>query len=133
MKQKIGGYRNGEEWPDPGETLEVPDHEGDDLITAGYAEPDREELDAPGPQATAEADGEPTADGGPQATAEADGEPAEDGGPQAAAPAEVEPSPLEHGDAFLSGDEIREAEGLEPVEPSPDVVDDDTITGDPAE
>lgn len=38
MKRHITGTRNGEEWPPRGGTLEVPDHEGADLITAGLAE-----------------------------------------------------------------------------------------------
>jgi hypothetical protein len=37
MKQRIGGYRNGEPWPEPGASIDVPDHEADDLITQGYA------------------------------------------------------------------------------------------------
>lgn len=38
MKTRIGGYRNGQEWPAPGGHIDVPDHEGRDLIAAGYAE-----------------------------------------------------------------------------------------------
>lgn len=37
MRIKIGGYRNGEEWPDAGGTIDVPDHEADSLIANGYA------------------------------------------------------------------------------------------------
>lgn len=39
MLTNITGSRNGEEWPRPGGTLDVPDHEGVDLIANGYAEP----------------------------------------------------------------------------------------------
>lgn len=38
MKTRIGGFRNGQEWPAPGGHLDVPDHEARDLIAAGYAE-----------------------------------------------------------------------------------------------
>lgn len=50
MITKIGGYRNGEEWPDTGGVVEVPDHEGRDLIVAGYAE----ENDGPDPAVEAQ-------------------------------------------------------------------------------
>lgn len=36
----ITGSRNTIPWPGPGETLDVPDHEGADLISQGYAEAD---------------------------------------------------------------------------------------------
>lgn len=42
MRSNIGGYRNGEEWPRRGGTLDVPDHEGRDLIAAGHAEEARD-------------------------------------------------------------------------------------------
>lgn len=38
MKTRIGGFRNGQEWPAPGDHIDVPDHEARDLIAAGYAE-----------------------------------------------------------------------------------------------
>lgn len=37
MKQRIGGYRNGAEWPPVGGEIELPDHEARDLCAAGYA------------------------------------------------------------------------------------------------
>ena len=37
MNVKIGGYRNEAEWPEVGGVIEVPDHEGRDLIAVGYA------------------------------------------------------------------------------------------------
>lgn len=37
MRIAIGGYRNGQEWPAPGGTIDVPDHEAADLIANGYA------------------------------------------------------------------------------------------------
>lgn len=39
MLTKIGGYRNGLEWPERGGTIDVPDHEAADLIANGYATP----------------------------------------------------------------------------------------------
>lgn len=38
MKTKIGGYRDGAEWPEPGEYIDVPAHEAADLIANGYAQ-----------------------------------------------------------------------------------------------
>jgi len=37
MLIKIGGFRDGAEWPDVGGTIEVPDHEAGDLLGNGYA------------------------------------------------------------------------------------------------
>lgn len=37
MSTKIGGFRNEAEWPDVGESIDLPDHEAADLIAAGYA------------------------------------------------------------------------------------------------
>lgn len=37
MLINITGARNAEPWPAMGETLDVPDHEGADLIAQGYA------------------------------------------------------------------------------------------------
>lgn len=37
MTKHIGGYRNGEEWPDIDGIIDVPDHEAVDLIANGYA------------------------------------------------------------------------------------------------
>lgn len=42
MTTHIGGYRDGEEWPNIGGVIDVPDHEAADLIAAGYA---KEEID----------------------------------------------------------------------------------------
>lgn len=38
MKVNITGARDGEPWPKPGETIDVPEYEGRDLIGAGYAD-----------------------------------------------------------------------------------------------
>lgn len=46
MLTQISGTRNGEEWPAPGATIEVPAHEAAGLILAGYA---KEATDAPTP------------------------------------------------------------------------------------
>ena len=46
MTTQISGIRDGQEWPRPGECIEVPAHEGADLIRAGYA---KEATDAPTP------------------------------------------------------------------------------------
>lgn len=37
MKTRIGGYRDGEPWPAPGGTIDVPAHEAHSLISNGYA------------------------------------------------------------------------------------------------
>ena len=39
MKERPSGLLNGREWPEAGETLEVPDVVGADLCRAGVAEP----------------------------------------------------------------------------------------------
>lgn len=44
MKTKIGGFRNGVEWPPIGGTIDVPDHEAADLVANGYAEPAAEPI-----------------------------------------------------------------------------------------
>lgn len=84
MLTKIGGYRNGLEWPDRGGTIDVPDHEAADLIANGYAEPAtaEEAPDAPDPAddvPTAEAlDDEASADDDqPEPSADQDEAPAE--------------------------------------------------------
>lgn len=46
MLTQISGTRDGQEWPHPGDTIDVPDHEAADLIRAGYA---KEAADAPTP------------------------------------------------------------------------------------
>ena len=38
MTKHISGTRNGEPWPAIGETIEVPDHEADQLVHAKLAE-----------------------------------------------------------------------------------------------
>ncbi|MFB7866994.1 hypothetical protein [Streptomyces sp. NPDC056069] len=38
MKVKISGTRDGAEWPDKGDTLDVPDDEAEQLIRYGAAE-----------------------------------------------------------------------------------------------
>lgn len=73
MLTQISGTRDGQEWPRPGDAIDVPDHEAADLIRAGYA---KEATDAPtpdpAPAPVAEEDGdEPAAsedgDGAPEA------------------------------------------------------------------
>jgi len=39
MKVKISGTRNGEEWPDKGEVIDLPDDEAVQLLGQGAAEP----------------------------------------------------------------------------------------------
>lgn len=39
MKRHITGTRDGVEWPQVGDTIDVPDHEAEDLFWAGHAEP----------------------------------------------------------------------------------------------
>ena len=74
MLTQISGLRDGQEWPRPSETIEVPAHEGSDLILAGYA---KEATDAPTPEPApvpvVEEDGDepaPTSDGDVPADAE---------------------------------------------------------------
>mgnify|MGYP001163556668 FL=1 len=38
MLIKLSGTRNGEDWPAPGETIDVPKQEADSLISNGFAE-----------------------------------------------------------------------------------------------
>ena len=44
MKTRIGGYRNGESWPAPGGTIDLPAHEAHGLIANGYASLESDEL-----------------------------------------------------------------------------------------
>lgn len=85
MKTKIGGYRNGDKWPEVGGTIDLPAHEAESLIANGYAtaaadsdpepvvdadEPEIEEWAVDGPEqetadaatAAADSDPEPVAD-----------------------------------------------------------------------
>jgi len=55
MKINITGSRNGEPWPAPGGTLDVPDHEAADLIAAGYAVAADAQAAAPGAEDDASA------------------------------------------------------------------------------
>jgi hypothetical protein len=78
MKTKIGGYRNLEEWPPVGGTIDLPDHEALDLISQGYASVTET---APTPEVTTDADatsddGEPAAGDPPADATSDDGEPA---------------------------------------------------------
>lgn len=63
MTTHIGGLRNGEPWPAPGEVIDVPAHEGADLISANYAKAATDE-DTPvtSDAGTDEGDEAPTAD-----------------------------------------------------------------------
>lgn len=61
MLKFISGTRNGEAWPRPGGTIELPEHEAADLCTAGYAREATDDDPEPG-EAPAPAD-EPSEDG----------------------------------------------------------------------
>lgn len=37
MKAQIAGTRDGEDWPKPGASIDLPDDEAADLVTNGYA------------------------------------------------------------------------------------------------
>ncbi len=78
MKTKIGGYRNEAEWPAAGGFLTVPDHEGRDLIAAGYASEARDADKDEDP--AVDAGGDPAADEAGGADTEATGDPAGDAG-----------------------------------------------------
>lgn len=75
MLTQISGTRDGAEWPVAGGTIEVPDHEAADLITAGYA---KEATDAPDPEPAAAA--EPDEEGDEDAAVE-EGDPAPEAEP----------------------------------------------------
>jgi hypothetical protein len=96
MKTKIGGYRDGVEWPAVGGTIDVPDHEAESLIANGYAAPASEETDDAdqdaaeladdqGAQGGADGDAPADADGGGAADAGAEADTGDD------APAAVKP------------------------------------------
>lgn len=86
MTKNITGYRNLEPWPAPGGTIEVPDHEAEDLINAGLARIPEENADAIDPghaddEATEDSD-EPAGDGPDDQAAENSGDaPADDTAP----------------------------------------------------
>lgn len=73
MKINITGSRDGVPWPPPGGVLEVPDHEGDELVAQGYAEV------ADGPDAEAA----PAEEGSSDAPGDGDDGPAEESGSDA--------------------------------------------------
>lgn len=100
MKQGIGGYRNGEPWPPIGGTIDVPAHEANDLIVAGYAAAlteaeelaeldvrvtvDGVDMGAPTLERTEEGtDEEPATEHEPSEPADASAGTGEDGGPEA--------------------------------------------------
>lgn len=59
MKVKISGTRNGEDWPEVGEILELPADEAVGLLAGGLAEPveaQPETATAPAPEDTAAAE-----------------------------------------------------------------------------
>lgn len=64
MTTKIGGTRNGEEWPDKGGVVDLPDHEALDLIAAGYAK-EASDVEAPveAPEPAEDGDEAPASDG----------------------------------------------------------------------
>lgn len=80
MKTKIGGYRDGIEWPEIGGTIDVPDHEAESLIANGYAE---EAVDADQNAAEPAGDEGQAADGDGVEPADAVGSGAPDGGTEA--------------------------------------------------
>lgn len=64
MIRKVSGTRDGVDWPDPGESIDVPDEEAASLIMLGLAkEPDEAPADPP-------AEPEPSRKGSRQATNE---------------------------------------------------------------
>lgn len=73
MLTQISGFRDGVEWPSPGEPIDVPAPEAADLIHAGYA---KEAPDAPTPEPAAVPEAE---DGDAAAPAEDGDAPAETG------------------------------------------------------
>lgn len=72
MSIQIGGYRNGEPWPAPGNTIDVPEAEAHDLIANHYAEATDDQAPAADndPAAGTEPDAAPAADDDPAAGTE---------------------------------------------------------------
>ena len=79
MSIQIGGYRNGEPWPAPGNTIDVPEAEAHDLIANHYAEATDDQ--APAADNDPAADDDPAADAEPDAAPVADDDPAADAEP----------------------------------------------------
>lgn len=87
MKIQIQGARNGEVWPPPGGTIDVPDHEAADLIAAGYA---KEATDANSTGDTTGDDSTPgTTEPGDDATRDDDSTPGN--GPETTVPRAQQP------------------------------------------
>lgn len=78
MRTTFSGYRDGEPWPEVGQSVDVPDHEAADLIANGYAKEATNETPA------VEPDEATTPNDGPQTVAD-------DGGATGDEPAEAEP------------------------------------------
>jgi hypothetical protein len=73
MNTRIGGFRNGEPWPEPGGVIDVPDHEAVDLIANGYAsEADPDEIPAIEENSDGEADEDADTASGEAAAGEGD-------------------------------------------------------------
>lgn len=69
MLIKIGGFRDGAEWPDVGGTIEVPDHEADALIGNAYARKAIDEDTTPAPDSAPIDEGQARAEDGDAAAA----------------------------------------------------------------
>ena len=62
MRTNITGFRNGEPWPAPGESFDVPDNEAEGLIANGYAKEAIDEAPTEHGDQTADADSDEGAD-----------------------------------------------------------------------
>lgn len=110
MKTRIGGYRNGEPWPAPGGTIDVPAHEAHGLIANGYAVLEHELADGDvvdevqAVDETANVDADETDNDEEQADDWSFAEPARDGDEEASEDGDAEAS--EDGDEEASADEV---------------------------
>jgi len=69
MRTRIGGYRNGVEWPDVGGVIDVPEDEAISLIENRYAKPCEWESDAEPNAEPAVPSGDPDSGDGSEPTA----------------------------------------------------------------
>lgn len=95
MKTKIGGFRNGEEWPEKGGVIDVPTSEADSLIANGYAVVAPDEPTDTDEEVADDADQGQAADADGDAPADADGDTdgADDAGAEAPAGDEAAAEP----------------------------------------
>lgn len=126
MRKHIGGYRDGVEWPEVGDVIDVPDDEAAHLIAAGYAD-EHEEPHAD--ESAAPADPDPATHGGSGAPEPADPDPTGDTGaapaghpvePPTADPDAATPTPAEVKAARAAARAARAAAKKAAASPAPE-------------